>query len=91
MCLYVKAIALRFLLGWVGTIIIKIIKIIKIREIRKQRMLNLSSCALLALFMFLGVTSAVAQSPSVITSPPNGQVKVVVVPLFGDDAASKCF
>ena len=54
-------------------------------------MLNLSSCALLALFMFLGVTSAVAQSPSVITSPPNGQVKVVVVPLFGDDAASKCF
>ncbi|MFT7528817.1 MAG: hypothetical protein ACI9LY_003982, partial [Arenicella sp.] len=37
----------------------------------------------------MGVTSAVAQSPSIITSPSNGQVKVVVISLFGDDAASK--
>jgi hypothetical protein len=80
MCLYVKAIALRFLLGWVGTIIIKI---------REQRMLNFSSRALLALFIFVCVTSAAAQSPSTTTSPPKGQVKVVVIPLFGDDAASK--
>ena len=52
-------------------------------------MLNFSSRALLALFIFVCVTSAVAQSSSVITSPPKGQVKVVVIPLFGDDAASK--
>jgi hypothetical protein len=40
-------------------------------------MLNFSSRALLALFIFVCVTSAY------------GQTKVVVIPMFGDDAASK--
>jgi hypothetical protein len=52
-------------------------------------MLNFSGRALLALFIFVCVTSAAAQSPSTTTSPPNGQTKVVVIPMFGDDAASK--